>query len=664
MHYEAASARYLSQKFWRWPIQNGFPLAERNARYWVAKSLLEQPGYKETYLPDGVAPILGDEFRNPAHANSLRQVAGHGRDAFYNGPMSESMVKFLQAQGGTHTVEGFRDFQPEWVEPISPTYRGWTVYELPPNGQGIAALSMLNIMQQFPLAQYPHNSADGLHIMIEAKKLAYADMYKLCRGPAFTPVPVKEMLSKELVKKRAALVKMDKAACQFVPCDIEKMLDAHGNSTIYLSVIDKDGNVVFLIQSNFGDTGIVANEWYDRKSGKMTYCVEDATSPLLKRSASRSVAADFWGDGFGDWLQASFSGLRQYSISLKDRAAILMGGRHPQGAFWFSHDDGEFMTSRYYADRLPGWVEEFNKRHLADNYAGKTWTPLLESTSPAYHTKEVTSQFPHAIPHGSGQGLYDAVYGSPFGDELLEAFAEATVTSNQLGQKGVPDLLAVSFSSNDAVGHAYGPFSPEIADEQIRLDRTLARLMSFVNERVGRENASWVLSADHGAEPDPEAERTLNFNVAAQRLPFSEALKSIGAQLNAIFHVTGEMHWFAAHTDTMLYLDQAQLAKHGISLQAACSALTTKVHDVPGIAGFYDPSRLPPSGWIATYLQNSDYSPRSGDVYYLTKEWTYFSSNPTGTSHGDPRPTTRTSPLFFKHKPSTWWTLHIRSPAS
>ena len=240
--------------------QNGFPLAERNARYWFAKSLMQQPGYKETYVPNGVAPKVGDEFRNPALANSLRQVAEHGRDAFYNGPMTATMVKFLQAQGGTHTLDDFREFQPEWVEPISTTYRGWTVYELPPNGQGIAALTMLNIMEQFPLGQYPHNSADALHLMIEAKKLAYADMYKYVGDPRFTPVPVKEMLSKDLAKKRAALIQMDKAACEVLPSDIEKMLDAHGKSTIYLSVIDKDGNIVSLIQSNYAGygTGMVA----------------------------------------------------------------------------------------------------------------------------------------------------------------------------------------------------------------------------------------------------------------------------------------------------------------------------------------------------------------------------------------------------------------------
>ncbi len=240
--------------------ENGFPLAERNARYWVAKKLLQQPGYQQTYLPGGVAPKLGDTFKNPALANSLRQVAEHGRDAFYDGPMTKTMVDFLHAQGGTHTLEDFKDFQPEWVEPVSTTYRGWTVYELPPNGQGVAALSMLNIMELFPMGQYGHNSVDALHLMIEAKKLAYADMYHYVGDPRFTAVPVKEMISKDLAKERAKLIQMDKAACQVVPSKIAQALNAHGNTTIYLSTIDKDGNIVSLIQSNFSGygTGMVA----------------------------------------------------------------------------------------------------------------------------------------------------------------------------------------------------------------------------------------------------------------------------------------------------------------------------------------------------------------------------------------------------------------------
>ncbi len=240
--------------------QNGFPLAERNARYWVGKRFLDQPGYKATYLPNGTAPGVGDTFRNPDLAKSFREVIAHGRDGFYNGTLTETMVSFLHAQGGTHTVADFSEFQPEWVEPISTTYRGWKVFELPPNGQGIAALSMLNIMEHFPLADYGHNSAAALHVMIEAKKLAYADMEHYVGDPRFTQVPVEQMLSKDLATERSKLIQMNKAACHVLPSELSSKLNSRGSETIYLSTIDKDGNIVSLIQSNYGGygTGMVA----------------------------------------------------------------------------------------------------------------------------------------------------------------------------------------------------------------------------------------------------------------------------------------------------------------------------------------------------------------------------------------------------------------------
>jgi gamma-glutamyltranspeptidase/glutathione hydrolase len=240
--------------------ENGFPLPEMGARSWITRALMAQPGYRETYMPGGVRPQLGDVFKNPALAESLRQVASKGRDGYYKGSMAANLVKFLQAQGGAHTLEDFAEFEPEWVEPISTTYRGWQVYELPPNGQGIAALSMLNIMENFPLKDYGPNSAAALHVTIEAKKLAYADMAKYVGDPRFGPVPVQEMLSKDLAKQRAGLVNMEKASCKVLPSEIKQALDARGRETIYMSAIDKDGNIISLIQSNYSGygTGMVA----------------------------------------------------------------------------------------------------------------------------------------------------------------------------------------------------------------------------------------------------------------------------------------------------------------------------------------------------------------------------------------------------------------------
>ena len=240
--------------------ENGFAMPEWGARSWVSQKLMKQPGYANTYVPNGVKPGLGDTFKNPALGESLRQIVAQGRDAYYKGKMASNLVKFLQEQGGAHTLADFAEYEPEWVDPISTTYRGWKIYELPPNGQGIAALSMLNIMETFPIADYGHNSAAALHVMIEAKKLAYADMAKYVGDPRFTAMPVAEMLSKDLAAKRAALIDMKHATCKVLPSEISQSLDARGKETIYLSTVDKDGNIVSLIQSNYAGygTGMVA----------------------------------------------------------------------------------------------------------------------------------------------------------------------------------------------------------------------------------------------------------------------------------------------------------------------------------------------------------------------------------------------------------------------
>ena len=240
--------------------RTGFRCPNLERASWISQPLLKQPGYQQTYMPGGVRPQLGDTFKNPALGETLRQIAAKGSDTYYRGKLAESLVGFLRAQGGAHTLEDFAEFKPEWVEPISTTYRGWQVYELPPNGQGVAALSMLNIMENFPLKDYGHNSAAALHVMIEAKKLAYADMARYVGDPRFGPVPVPQMLSKELGKQRAGLIDMEHAACKVLPSEISQDLAAHGRETIYMSTIDKEGNIVSMIQSNYAGygTGMVA----------------------------------------------------------------------------------------------------------------------------------------------------------------------------------------------------------------------------------------------------------------------------------------------------------------------------------------------------------------------------------------------------------------------
>ncbi len=234
--------------------REGFPVPEWDAEYWHAAEpfLRENANLSHTYLIDGHAPAVGEVFRNPDLARSLELVANGGRDAFYKGDLAAKIVAFSHKLGGAMTAQDLADYSAEWVEPISTTYHGWTVYELPPNGQGIAALMMLNMMEQFPLAKYGHNSADALQVMIEAKKLAYADLRRYVGDPRFSHIPVEGMLSKSYAAKRAKLIDMDKANCDVAPG--EPGLPTKGDTT-YLTAIDSQGNMVSLIQSNYDEFG-------------------------------------------------------------------------------------------------------------------------------------------------------------------------------------------------------------------------------------------------------------------------------------------------------------------------------------------------------------------------------------------------------------------------
>ena len=239
--------------------REGFPVPELAAAYWAnaEEHLKQDRNIAATYLINGHAPHLGETFRNPDLARSLEWVSVAGRDAFYKGETANRMVATSSRLGGTMTVEDLADFSSEWVEPISTTYRDWTVYEIPPNGQGIATLEMLNIMETFPLRQF-QNTADAQHVMIEAKKLAYADMYRYVADQKFSRVPVAGMLSKEYAAQRAKLIDMSKAHCDVTPGEPE--FSPKGDTT-YLSVVDRDGNMVSLIQSNYSlfGSGVVAD---------------------------------------------------------------------------------------------------------------------------------------------------------------------------------------------------------------------------------------------------------------------------------------------------------------------------------------------------------------------------------------------------------------------
>ena len=239
--------------------QDGFPVPEWAAAYWAgdAEYLRRDEEAAKTYLPGDHAPKVGEIFKNPELAWSLGQIAQHGRDAFYKGEIGAKILDAMKRHGGTMAAQDLAEYSSEWVEPISTTYRDWTVYELPPNVQGMAALEMLNIMETFPLGQkdWGFGSTNALHAMIEAKKLAYADLVKYIGDPRKQKLPVATLLSKEWAAQRAKLIDPDHA-----DCDAAAGILQTGSDTTYLSVVDRDGNMVSLIQSNYSSfgSGIVA----------------------------------------------------------------------------------------------------------------------------------------------------------------------------------------------------------------------------------------------------------------------------------------------------------------------------------------------------------------------------------------------------------------------
>ncbi len=253
----------LHEKFGKLPMRTilapairyareGFPVSEVIAAAWQGSlHLQEWPGFKETFLPGGRAPKKGEIFRNPNLANTLEKIAAGGRDAFYEGDIARTIDAYMRRNGGFLSYRDMAEHTSTWVEPVSTNYRGYDVWELPPNGQGIAALQILNILEGFDIKGMGFGSKEYIHHFLEAKKLAFEDRAKFYADPEFNKIPVKELISKEYAAQRRSLINSRRAARSYGAGN--PVLD--GGDTIYLTTADEEGNMVSLIQSNFSGMG-------------------------------------------------------------------------------------------------------------------------------------------------------------------------------------------------------------------------------------------------------------------------------------------------------------------------------------------------------------------------------------------------------------------------
>ncbi len=432
--------------------------------------------------------------------------------------------------------------------------------------------------------------------------------------------------------------------------------------------------------------GVINNNWYDRESGKTVYCAgsqrydfvpapidvapPDPTKPPAKKDVGNPDR--FLGETLGDVLKGANPQSKVFGLSLKDRSAIFPVGRRPDGAYWFA---GRFLTSTYYRDSVHPWVDAFNKSSLADSYFGKDWTYFRPDLDYTKHSgpddgpgegkgKGQGTKFPHPTTGGKdklGPDYYSAMTTSPFGNDLLLAFAKECITAEQLGQDDVPDLLALSFSSNDLVGHAWGPDSHEVLDITLRSDAMMADFLKFLDEKVGKGRYVVLVSADHGICPNPEvsvaqgkdAKRVppTKLLVGAERVlrdtygkPTDDATDPVDADDKKNDAKTDEKKdrnlWIEAVSAPYVYLNQRKMKGTKVNPDAAAETLAAWLQKQPGVDRAFTRKQLLDASATddvtLSRMRKSYHPDRGGDVAIVLKPLYLLDSYTTGTTHGSP----------------------------
>ena len=424
--------------------------------------------------------------------------------------------------------------------------------------------------------------------------------------------------------------------------------------------------------------GMIGNIWFDRGTGSLTYNIEDDRYGLLTEGADvdkqteidptqkvagtdgRSPAAMLVST-FGDELSIYTAGIAKvFGVSIKDRGAVSFAG-HAGKAFWFSKSAGEFVTSRFYYDKYPEWVTAFNKAGPTRRFADTSWELLQDPSRYLFGNRDDQAweldlppfgrTFPHAFGPADGRGFTTFLTVSPAGDELTLEFARALIENEALGTDPVTDFLSVSFSSTDYVGHLFGPSSLEAEDNLLRLDRTLAALLAYVDEKVGLDHTLVVLSADHGG---PEAPADLQqYGFEANYVDPDSWEKEAGfAALKQRFGIGEQLIRQYAHP--YLYLNHEIIAENGLSLGEVEEAVAAELVKFEGVALAVSSTamshgEIPDTPLLRSVLNN--YNPRrSGDIYVVFRpNWFIndFDGLTVAASHGSPWRYDTFVPVFF-----------------
>lgn len=418
----------------------------------------------------------------------------------------------------------------------------------------------------------------------------------------------------------------------------------------YATTITGPGHATLLTGAYPNVHGIIENNWYDRERRREVYCVEDLSTRTVasaeKPSASpgyspRNLNASTLGDELR--LATNFRA-KTVSISLKDRAAVLMGGHTPSAAYWYDTGSGRFVSSTYYMSALPPWVDQFNQQVPSKPYCGQKWQ-ALSVTPDANGT--VFSQFEpsagESCPDPKFLGWLD---NTPYMNEIELGFASAAIRNERLGQDSETDLLTLSLSENDYIGHEYGPYSAQVADTTLRTDRDLAKFFDDLDKMVGLDNVWIAFSADHGVAPTPAfiQEHKLGIGMAQPASIRNAAEK-------ALTQAFGPGPWIEAEDEAYIFLNQETLAKRNAPEAKAEEVAASAAASQPDVAAAFTRMQFLtgtlPNTPIARKAANSFNSQRSGDVFLVFAPYAVPSSSATGTTHGTPWNYDSQVPLIF-----------------
>ncbi|MBT1062383.1 alkaline phosphatase family protein [Bowmanella sp. Y26] len=410
--------------------------------------------------------------------------------------------------------------------------------------------------------------------------------------------------------------------------------------------------------------GILSNGWVDRDSGEKIYCVADKNTQLLGADGYSASPANLMASTFSDELyQASNGKAKIYAVSTKDRGAVLTGG-HFGKAFWFDKNNGNVVTSNYYFDSLPDYAVKFNESGLKDSFAGTSWTLSQEEAN--YHNdasnrpfqippKGFRSGFPHQMPETADKAYYGLLAYTPFGDKLTAEFAKQLVKQADMGKDDITDYLSVSFSTNDYVGHMFGPNSLEAEDNLMNLDRTLADFFSFLDKQVGLDNVLIALSADHGVDSIPEYKKSIGF--AGFRGNTGKQFEAINQELAEQFGIEGKL--VSRTSMPFLYLDLALIEQNKLDIHAVQLAVAKHAATLPGIARVFTRKQLMTEDLsfdpIGSKVQRAYVPSRAGDVVLVQSPSSMFEGYSAAT-HGSPYKYDTHVPVFF-----TGWKVKPRS---